>query len=168
MSEEQVTIGMTPPHPGAFIRAEILEELGLSISRAAVILGVRRATLSRLVNGRTRLVAGDGTQDRNGLRRVDGHSAAHGGVARQPCYATPRSRDRRQALSADVAVEDGLLAAMRLPLRHRQDGRPLSTTLARQGLLYRRCNTRTARPVPEQGHSSAALRAEPTQIAMRW
>jgi len=55
MSEERVTIGMTPPHPGTFIRAEILDELGLSISRVAGILGVRRATLSRLVNGRTRL-----------------------------------------------------------------------------------------------------------------
>ena len=55
MSEERVTIGMAPPHPGTFIRAEILDELGLSISRVAGILGVQRATLSRLVNGRARL-----------------------------------------------------------------------------------------------------------------
>ena len=41
---------MTPPHPGGFIRTEILDELGLSVSRAADILGVRRATLSDLVN----------------------------------------------------------------------------------------------------------------------
>ncbi len=45
------TIGMTPPHPGAFIRDEILVELGLSVSEAADVLGVRRATLSDLVNG---------------------------------------------------------------------------------------------------------------------
>jgi antitoxin HigA-1 len=44
-------IGMTPPHPGAFIRDEILEELNLSITDAAEALGVRRATLSDLVNG---------------------------------------------------------------------------------------------------------------------
>jgi antitoxin HigA-1 len=44
-------IGMTPPHPGAFIRDEILEELNLSITEAAEALGVRRATLSDLVNG---------------------------------------------------------------------------------------------------------------------
>ena len=44
------SIGMTPSHPGAFIRDEILQELGLSISRAAEVLGVRRATLSDLVN----------------------------------------------------------------------------------------------------------------------
>ncbi len=39
------------------IRQEILEELGLSISQAATILGVRRATLSDLVNGNAALSA---------------------------------------------------------------------------------------------------------------
>ena len=48
-------IGMTPPHPGAFIRDEILDELGLSVSEAADILRVRRATLSTLLNGRAAL-----------------------------------------------------------------------------------------------------------------
>jgi addiction module HigA family antidote len=56
-SKEPVKIGMRPPHPGGFIREEILEELGLSVSRAAEVLGVRRATLSDLVNGRAALSA---------------------------------------------------------------------------------------------------------------
>jgi len=46
---------MRPPHPGAFIRDEILDELGLSMTRTAEILGVRRATLSDLVNGHAAL-----------------------------------------------------------------------------------------------------------------
>jgi addiction module HigA family antidote len=46
---------MAPPHPGAFIRDEILEELGLSVSAAATALGVRRATLSDLINGNAAL-----------------------------------------------------------------------------------------------------------------
>ena len=46
---------MTPSHPGEFIRTEIIEELDLSVSRAAEILGVRRATLSDLVNCRATL-----------------------------------------------------------------------------------------------------------------
>jgi antitoxin HigA-1 len=50
-------IGMAPPHPGAFIRDEILDELGLSVSAAAAALGVRRATLSDLVNGNAALSA---------------------------------------------------------------------------------------------------------------
>jgi antitoxin HigA-1 len=44
-------------HPGNFIRVEILNELGLSVSHAPEVLGVRRATLSDLVNGRATLSA---------------------------------------------------------------------------------------------------------------
>lgn len=55
MSDQPRRIGMTPPHPGAFIREEILAELNLPISEAAEILGVRRATLSDLVNGNAAL-----------------------------------------------------------------------------------------------------------------
>lgn len=46
-----------PPHPGAFIRDEILDSLGLSITKAAEILGVRRATLSDVLNGKAELSA---------------------------------------------------------------------------------------------------------------
>ena len=46
-----------PPHPGTFIREEILEELNLSLSKAADVLGVRRATLSNLVNKKAALSA---------------------------------------------------------------------------------------------------------------
>lgn len=55
MSETAIKIGMTPPRPGEFIRDEILTELKLSISDAADVLGVRRATLSDLVNGNATL-----------------------------------------------------------------------------------------------------------------
>ena len=55
MSEKAVRVGMKPPHPGDFIKTEILDELGLSISRGAEILGVRRATLSDFVNGKASL-----------------------------------------------------------------------------------------------------------------
>jgi addiction module HigA family antidote len=55
MSKAPIKIGMTPPHPGEFIRDEILDELSLSVSQAADVLGVRRATLSDLVNGKAAL-----------------------------------------------------------------------------------------------------------------
>lgn len=55
MSEAITKVGMKPAHPGSFIRTEILDELGLSVSRAAEILGVRRATLSDLVNEKAAL-----------------------------------------------------------------------------------------------------------------
>lgn len=55
MSKIPVKIGMKPSHPGDFIRTEVLAELGLSVSKAAEILGVRRATLSDLVNAKSAL-----------------------------------------------------------------------------------------------------------------
>ena len=44
-----------PPHPGDLIRTEVIEALGLSVSKAADILKVRRATLSDLLAGKAAL-----------------------------------------------------------------------------------------------------------------
>jgi antitoxin HigA-1 len=46
-----------PSHAGEVIYWGVLEPLGLSITRAAEILGVRRATLSAVVNGKASLSA---------------------------------------------------------------------------------------------------------------
>ena len=46
---------MTPSHPGDFIRTEVIEEFGLNVTKASQILGVRRATLSALLNGNAAL-----------------------------------------------------------------------------------------------------------------
>lgn len=42
---------LNPPHPGDFIRTEIVAPLGLSVAAAAKVLGVSRPTLSNLLNG---------------------------------------------------------------------------------------------------------------------
>lgn len=44
-----------PPHPGEFIRSEIIAPLGLSVSASATILHVSRPTLSSLLNGKADL-----------------------------------------------------------------------------------------------------------------
>ncbi len=41
-----------PPHPGAFIRRQCLDPLGLTVTEAAKGLAVSRNTLSLLLNGR--------------------------------------------------------------------------------------------------------------------
>ena len=41
-----------PPHPGETLREDILPELGLTVTEAAAQLGVTRAALSRVLNGR--------------------------------------------------------------------------------------------------------------------
>ena len=55
MAAESIQVNMTPSHPGDFIRTEIVEELGLTVTKTAEILGVRRATLSTLLNGKAAL-----------------------------------------------------------------------------------------------------------------
>jgi len=44
-----------PPHPGNLIKTEVIEALGLSVSKASDILKVRRATLSDLLHGKAAL-----------------------------------------------------------------------------------------------------------------
>jgi antitoxin HigA-1 len=44
-----------PAHPGGFVKTEIIEALGLSVTDAAQVLGVTRATLSYFLNERTSL-----------------------------------------------------------------------------------------------------------------
>jgi antitoxin HigA-1 len=41
-----------PVHPGIIVKHECIDELGLSITKAASVLGVARPTLSRVINGR--------------------------------------------------------------------------------------------------------------------
>ncbi len=52
MNKPGIKIGMKPPHPGDFIRTEVIEELGLSIAQAAEILGVSQGSLSDLLQGK--------------------------------------------------------------------------------------------------------------------
>lgn len=46
-----IKVNMTPPHPGEFIRVEVMEEQGLSLKEAADILDVAEQPLSDLLNG---------------------------------------------------------------------------------------------------------------------
>lgn len=44
-----------PPHPGSFIRTEIIAPVGLTVTAAAVALQVSRPTLSSLLNAKAAL-----------------------------------------------------------------------------------------------------------------
>ncbi len=45
----------SPPHPGDFIRTEIIQPAGLSVTAAAIALQVSRPALSSLLNGKADL-----------------------------------------------------------------------------------------------------------------
>jgi len=44
-----------PPHPGSFVKAEVVDALALSVTDAAKALGVTRAALSTFLNERSSL-----------------------------------------------------------------------------------------------------------------
>lgn len=46
---------LNPPHPGLFIRGEIIDAHKLSVTDAADVLRVSRPTISKLLNGRADL-----------------------------------------------------------------------------------------------------------------
>lgn len=46
---------MSPVHPGVFLKAEVIEAHGLTVTEAARALGVSRPALSSLLNGRADL-----------------------------------------------------------------------------------------------------------------
>ena len=45
----------SPAHPGGFVRSEIVESFGLTVRRAAEVLGVTRPALSAFLNERAQL-----------------------------------------------------------------------------------------------------------------
>ena len=56
MSDPGTTLGDGDPvHPGAHIRAAIIDPRGLTVSEAAKVLGVTRPTLSNLLNANAAL-----------------------------------------------------------------------------------------------------------------
>ena len=47
-----------PPHPGEILKEDILPELGLSVTEAALQLGITRVALSRVINGKAAISTG--------------------------------------------------------------------------------------------------------------
>jgi addiction module HigA family antidote len=54
-TEEKAMRMLNPVHPGRFLRSEVIEAHGLSVTQAAKILRVSRPTLSSLLNAKAGL-----------------------------------------------------------------------------------------------------------------
>ena len=52
MASDAERIGFPPPHPGEYLKEDILPALGMNITQLADHLGVTRATLSDLIHGK--------------------------------------------------------------------------------------------------------------------
>ena len=110
MSRAPARIGIAPPHPGVFIREEILDELGLTVRAAAKAVGVRRATISDLINGNAALSGGNRAGDEKAFGVKMETLLEHAGMARRLRDAATGRRDRRRAVPGP-------------PLPNRADGR---------------------------------------------
>ncbi|HRH79465.1 MAG TPA: HigA family addiction module antitoxin [Thiobacillaceae bacterium] len=80
-----------PPHPGETLRDDVLPTLGLSVTQAAEQLGVTRATLSRVLNGRAAI------SPEMALRLENWLGVEHGGradtwIAQQAAYDLWKAR----------------------------------------------------------------------------
>ena len=64
-----------PPHPGLTLRDYILPALGLSVSEAAVQLGVDRTNLSTVLNGRASISPAMALRSERWLGRNNGGAA---------------------------------------------------------------------------------------------
>jgi len=85
-----------PPHPGDLIKTEVIEALGLNVSKAADILKVRRATLSDLLHGKAALTP----EMALGIEKAFGPDMHHL-VRMQLAYDVAKTREHAH----DLAVE---------------------------------------------------------------
>ena len=53
MEVNEECLGFKPPHPGEYLKEDVLPELGITVSELADHLGVSRNSASRLINGKS-------------------------------------------------------------------------------------------------------------------
>ena len=83
-----------PPHPGALIKTEVIEALGLNVSKAAEIMKVRRATLSDLLHGKAALTPDMALR----IERAFGPDMDHL-LRMQLAYDVAKTRERSREIS---------------------------------------------------------------------
>jgi addiction module HigA family antidote len=80
-----------PPHPGEALREDVLPALGLTVTEAAEQLGVTRAALSRVLNGRA-AISSEMALRLEGWLGVKNGGRADLWVAQQAAYDLWRAR----------------------------------------------------------------------------
>ncbi|MBI3393081.1 MAG: HigA family addiction module antidote protein [Nitrospirae bacterium] len=86
-----------PPHPGDVIKTEIIEALGLTVSKAAEILKVRRATLSDILHGKAGLTPEMALR----IERAFGPDMSHL-LRMQLAYDVAKTRRRAREIAIDI------------------------------------------------------------------
>jgi addiction module HigA family antidote len=88
-----------PPHPGNFIRTEVLDPARLSVTAAAEVLRVSRPALSSLLNGKANL-SGEMALRIEKAFGVNGHAHAEASLLRHRADSQAGGGNPRAAVSA--------------------------------------------------------------------
>lgn len=90
-----------PPHPGGILKCDVLDPLNLSVAEAARRLGVSRASLSRIINGKA-------TMSPDLALRLEkaGVSTAHALLAMQTNYQLWQAMQRPQPTVRPLQVRN--------------------------------------------------------------
>ncbi len=81
-----------PPHPGETLREDVLPALSLTVTEAATQLGVTRAALSRVLNGRAAISPTMALRI-EGWLGVENGGGADGWLAQQTAYDLWQARE---------------------------------------------------------------------------
>lgn len=81
-----------PPHPGETLREDVLPALSLTVTEAATQLGVTRAALSRVLNGRAAISPTMALRI-EGWLGVENGGSADGWLAQQTAYDLWQARE---------------------------------------------------------------------------
>ena len=98
-----------PPHPGVTLREDVLPALNLNVTEAASQLGVTRAALSRVLNGRAAILSEMALRLESWLG-VENGGRADLWIAQQAAFDLWKARKagapkvRRVAIGRDVRV----------------------------------------------------------------
>ena len=80
-----------PPHPGETLRKDVLPAFGLTVTEAAAQLGVTRAALSRVLNGRA-AISPEMALRLEGWLGVENGGRADGWLAQQAAFDLWKAR----------------------------------------------------------------------------
>src|SRR5450755_3489066 len=89
-----------PPHPGDFIRTELVEPAGLSVTAAAAAIQVSRPALSSLLNGKAGLSGEMALRIEKAFGMKNGYAYADASLLRD--RANPQARERIPCAAVSV------------------------------------------------------------------
>jgi addiction module HigA family antidote len=139
-----------PPHPGEIIREDCLKPLELTVTEAALRLGVSRQSMSELINGR------NGVSADMALRlEKAGWSTALSWLRNQAAYDLWQARNQDEFPDRMAGKSKSTLWRFSAPHALRKTSQPKSFDTAEKATAKKRAAKKTAAKAPKPGKRRA-------------